>query len=40
MQAETLRGTRHSAVTELMMRLLGLDYVANTLVKPFRLAVL
>ena len=27
-------GTRYSVVTELMMRLLGLDYVANTLVNP------
>ena len=33
-QAEAQMGTRYSVVTELMLRLLGLDYVANTLVHP------
>jgi len=32
MKAEAQLGTRYSVVTELMLRLLGLDYVANTLI--------
>ncbi len=33
-QSEAQMGTRYSVVTELMLRLLGLDYVANTMVHP------
>lgn len=32
LQAEASAGGRYSVVTELMLRLLGLDYVANTMV--------
>ncbi len=32
LQAEASAGNRYSVVTELMLRLLGLDYVADTMV--------
>ena len=32
MQADTLSGERYNVVTEMMLRVLGLDYVAETVV--------